>query len=128
MNAEGELLNAYREWHRLALAETKAIQTRNWNLLSDCHTAIKDFQIMVSRLTLQARAEWKRSGCNLADKEKNLHVLVSDLVELTRRNQERLQTSLAVARKQLGELGEAGNNLKRLQRSYGFVATRSQFA
>ena len=32
MNAESELFHAYREWHRLARAETKAIQTRNWKL------------------------------------------------------------------------------------------------
>jgi hypothetical protein len=126
MSAEGELLHAYREWHRLAQAETKAIQTHNWNLLSDCHTAIKDYQIIVGRLTLQTRAEWKRSGCNLAEKEKNLHVLVSDLVDLTRQNQEQLQAAISVARKQLDELGEAGKNLKRLQRSYGFASLRNR--
>lgn len=121
MNAESELLRAYREWRRLAQAETKAIQTRNWNLLTDCHLAIKDFQTHVGGLTQEARAEWRNAGCNLAEKERNLQVLVSDLIDLTRQNQTLLQSTVAAARKQLDELGEAGKNLKRLRRSYGLV-------
>ena len=126
MNAESELLRAYREWHRLAQAETKAIQTRNWSLLTDCHLAIKDYQIMVARLTQEARVEWQRTGCNVAEKEKNLQVLISDLLDITRQNQGRLQTALAKAREQIDQLGEAGKNLKRLQRSYGMVSARSR--
>jgi hypothetical protein len=122
MNAEGELLRIYREWLRLAQAETKAIQTRNWNLLSDCHIAIQDFQALVGDLTREARAEWRRDGFNLDEKEKNLRVLVSELVDLTRHNQKLLQSGLASARKQLGALGESGNNLKLLKRSYGAVS------
>jgi len=126
MNAESELLRAYREWHRLAQAETKAIQTRNWSLLSDCHLAIKDYQLMVARLTQEARAEWQFTGCNVAEKEKNLQVLISDLLDITRQNQGRLQAALAKAREQIDQLGEAGKNLKRLQRSYGMVSARSR--
>lgn len=123
MNAEADLLRAYREWHRLAQAETKAIQTRNWSLLSDCHLAIKDYQALVSRLTQEARFEWRRAGSDLVEKEKNLQVLISSLIDLTRQNQERLQHTLNTTRQQLNQLGEAGTNLKRLQRSYGFAAT-----
>jgi hypothetical protein len=126
MSAETELLRAYREWHRLAQAETKAIQTRNWALLNDCHLAIKDYQILVARLTQEARAEWQRTGCNVGEKEKNLQVLISDLLDVTRQNQGRLQTALARAREQIDQLGEAGKNLKRLQRSYGMASARSR--
>ncbi len=122
MNAESELLRAYRQWHRLALAESKAIQTRNWNLLSDCHLAIKDYQSLVSRLTQEARAEWQRAGCDLTEKEQSLRALVSGLMDVTRENNGRLRAALAAARGQLQQLGEAGANLKRLQRSYGVVA------
>ena len=55
MNAEKELLNAYRDWHRLASAETKAIQTSNWTLLADCQMAITDFQTLTSRLIIEVR-------------------------------------------------------------------------
>jgi hypothetical protein len=126
MNAESELIYAYREWLRLARAETKAIQTRNWDLLSDCHLAIKDFQAHITGLTPEVRAEWQRTGCNAAEKEKNLKVFASELIELTRTNQSLLQATLRNARKQLDHLGEAGRNLKLLQRSYGLVPAWSR--
>ena len=118
MNPENELLRAYHEWHRLAQAETKAIQTRNWDLLTDCHLAIKDFQTHIGKLAQETRSEWRRSGCNLAEKERNLQVLVAGLIDLTRHNQGLLQTTLAAARQQRDRLGETGNNLRLLRRSY----------
>jgi hypothetical protein len=121
MSAEAELINAYREWYRLAEAESKAIQTRNWNLLSDCQTAIKDFQTLVSRLTVESREEWDRTGCNRAEKERHIQVLVGGLIELTRQNQTALLAARHTAQQRLDQLGEAGRNLKRLQRSYGLV-------
>ena len=48
-------------------------------------------------------------------------VLVSDLMEVTRQNQALLQATVARARKQLDGLGEAGRNLKRLRRAYGYI-------
>jgi hypothetical protein len=123
MSAEIELLHAYREWHRLARAETKAIQTRNWDLLADCQLAIKDFQSLVSRLTIQARQEWAGAGCNLAEKEQHVHVFVNGLIEITRQNQSMLQAAKTAAQERLEELGEAGRNLKRMQRSYGSLTS-----
>ena len=55
MNAESNLVQAYHEWHRLADAETKAIQTRNWDFFADCQLATKDFLPLIERLTLAAR-------------------------------------------------------------------------
>ena len=121
MTADIDLLHAYREWRRLAQAEAKAIQTRNWSLLSDCHLAIQDYQSLVGRLTEAARAEWRLAGCNLAEKEQNLRVLVSDLLELTRQNHGRMQATLARTRDNIDQLGEAGKNLRRLRRVYGGV-------
>jgi hypothetical protein len=118
MSAEKELFQTYREWHRLALAETKAIQTRNWNLLADCQTAIKDFQKLASQLTQQARAEWAQAGCNVAEKEQHTRVYVNSLIETTRHNQTLLQTAKEVVREHLNQLGATGRTLKSLQRSY----------
>jgi hypothetical protein len=128
MNAESELLGAYREWRRLVRAECKAIQTRNWSLLSDCHKAIQNYQSLVVKLTRETRDEWRRASCNLAEKERNLRVLVTDLIDLTRQNKEHLQNTLATTRKQLDQLGEVGNNLKQIRRSYGYfpVCSRSR--
>ena len=120
MSAENDLMHAYREWHRLAVAERKAIQCRNWDLLSDCQLAIKDFQAMIARLTLEARAEWQRSGQNRAEKEQNIHVFVNGLIELTQQNQLMLQSARAVAQEHLAGLSEARRNLKLLHHSYQF--------
>lgn len=128
MNAERELLRAYREWRRLAEAETKAIQTRNWHLLTDCHLAIKDFQVRVASLTQETQAEWQRAGFNWEEKTQALRALIADLMNLTRRNHDLLQQMLAIASNQLGQLGEAGKNLKRLRQSYGFNPGRNRAA
>jgi len=126
MSAERELFRTYSEWRRLAQAETKAIQKRNWNLLSDCHLAIRDFQSVVGGLTLEARAEWQQRGCNVAEKEQNLRVIVADLIDLTRQNQNLLQAAMARTRIQLEHLGEAGKNLKRVRSAYGNIPSRSR--
>jgi hypothetical protein len=126
MSAERELLCAYREWHRLALAESKAIHIRNWSLFSDCHQAIQDYQSLVVGLTQEVRAEWRRTGGPLALKENHLRAHVSGLIELTRQNQTRLRAALTAARQQLEYLGEAGKNLKRLHRTYGLAAEPGQ--
>ena len=119
MNAESNLVQAYHEWHRLADAETKAIQTRNWDFFADCQLATKDFLPLIERLTLAARAEWASSGCDLAEKEQQLHVFVHQLIETKQQNQTLLQRAKAAALERLLQLGTAGRNLKRLQRSYG---------
>jgi hypothetical protein len=120
MNAENELFRAYREWRRLALAEAKAIQSRNWSLFSDCHRAIGDFHSLVPGLTRAARAEWQRSGC-LEEKEKNLKVLVAGLMDLTRQNHTQLRQMLAQAQEQRAQLGMASRNLQQLRRAYAQV-------
>jgi len=119
MNAEKELLNAYRDWHRLARAEAKAIQTSNWNLLADCQMAITDFQTLTSRLIIEARKEWEAAGFNPVEKERHLQVYIQELITLTRENQALLQSAKAAAALKLEELSQAGQNIKRLRQSYG---------
>lgn len=123
MSAEHELLNAYREWHRLACAEAKAIRTHNWSLLADCQLAITDFQSLVSRLHTEAQKEWQRDGLDCSIKEHGLQVFAHELLDLTRQNQVLLQQVKDEACLRLDELGEAGHNLQRLQRSYGSAST-----
>jgi hypothetical protein len=125
MNAETELLNAYREWHRLALAEAKAIRTHNWDLLADCQLAIADFQILAGRLMLDARSEWERAGLDVSEKQRHLQVFVHDLIEITRQNQSMLQRAKDEAAAKLDDLAEAGRNIGMLRRSYGSAGITS---
>jgi hypothetical protein len=126
MNAEAELLRAYREWRRLVQAEAKAILTRNWELLADCHRAILNYQGLVPGLTQATRAEWQRAGDDAAPKEHQLRTQVADLIELTRNNHRLLQAALDAGRQQLYRLGEAGKNLRQLRRAYGHFSTGSR--
>jgi hypothetical protein len=119
MNAENELLNAYREWHRLACAEAKAIRTRDWDLLADCQLAIADFQTLTGRLITGARNEWERAGLNPVEKERHVQVYIQGLIELTRNNQLLLQRAKDAATARLGDLNQAGQNIRRLRQSYG---------
>ena len=123
MKAENELLHAYREWHRLARAEAKAISMRNWDLLADCQLAIKDFQTLISRLTLEARHECESAGGDWIERERRIQIFIGELIELTRRNQAALQRAKDEATERLNHLNDAGRNLKMLQRSYGGTAT-----
>lgn len=117
MNAERELFHAYAEWRRIAEAETIAIQSHNWTLLADCQHAIEDFQKHVSRLTLEARDEWRRRGENLEAKEQQVQAVVKELIVITRQNHSLLEAARKSAQSRVNELREAGLNLKRL-RSY----------
>ena len=123
MNAENELLNAYRDWHRLAHAEAKAIRTRNWDLLADCQLAIADFQSLISRLNTEARSEWQNAGLDVAEKERHIQVFIQELIELTRLNQSMLQAAKDEATAHLDELNEAGQNIRRLRNSYGNIGS-----
>lgn len=118
MSAEQALLDAYSEWHRLAEAEGKAILSRDWIFLLECQQALKQFQPLITRLTVDARSEWKKSGADRAAKEKIIHATVWELIELGRRNQMLLQVARAAALAKREQLEQANRNLKRLQVAY----------
>ena len=121
MKAEAELLNAYREWHRLARAEARAISIRNWDLLADCQLAIADFQVLITRLTAEARDGWETAGIDRAEKERHIQVYIQELIALTRQNQVMLQRAKDETCAKLAEIGEVRQNIKRLRRSYAQV-------
>jgi hypothetical protein len=119
MNAEHDLLQAYREWHRLALAEASAIQTRDWDFLAACQSAIQVIQTNIHQLLAQVRQEWQLAGCDLAEKEQQLQICVHQLIQTTQQNQTLLVAAKTIVLERLDQLGEAGRNLKRLRGSYG---------
>jgi hypothetical protein len=118
MSAEQALFDAYREWRRLAKAESKAISLKDWNLLAECQNLLQNIQPVITRLTQEAHDEWEKSGADLEAKKAKLRETVAGLIGLAREN----QLSLRVARELMlakgRQLAEAGRNLKRLQHSY----------
>jgi len=121
MNAERDLLEAYREWRRLAEAEGEAIRTSNWSLCQACQTALKNLRSHITALMPEVRAEWSRTGCDPEAKQRLLDATIHELIHIHRRNQTLLQAVRAVAQTKLRQLGEARLKLKQLRSSYGLT-------
>jgi hypothetical protein len=121
MSAEQALFDAYREWRRITVAAGRAIQRRNWEFLRECQDYIQKLQPQVSRLTLDARQEWKQSRISAAAKEAKILTVISELMELGERNQEWLKAASDAAQTERERLELAGQNLKRVQQSYSIT-------
>jgi hypothetical protein len=121
MNAEKALLDAYQEWHRLVIAEGKAIRSQNWDFSTECRKARQKLQPLVDRLTHEARAQWKQMGADGALKEKKLQVRISELIDLVNHNKLLIQSARGTAKIKREQLNQAGKNLKRLQHAYVFA-------
>ena len=119
MTAEETLLEAYKDWRRLAELETEAIRTRHWILMADCQKRLASLQPIIIRLTADAREEWKKSNADKIAKQNELRAIISGLVELELQNSTLLAAAKDVAQTQLAQLELARTNLKRIQRSYG---------
>jgi hypothetical protein len=118
MNASDELQNAYQEWRRLAKAEGEAIRDSNWSLVADCQNAMQKVQGQVLQWSDEARKEWARLGVEGASREKSVRTLITELIEIERRNNVLLDTVRQAATAQLVELKQAGHTLRQVQRSY----------
>ena len=118
MTGEGQLLEAYQDWRRLAELEGEAIRTRDWSLVADCQKKLSALQSRISRLTNGPREEWRRSGGDLAQKEIHLRQTISSLIELETQNSASLAAAKESARAQLAQAEVIRQNLKRVQRSY----------
>ena len=118
MSAEKALLDAYGEWRRLARAVNKAIRLRNWTLLTECQDVIQKLQPRITRLTHEARNEWRQSKVDLAAGEKKINHAVFELIELVKSNKSMLQAAREAARSQRQQMEQSRQNLKRLQQSY----------
>lgn len=118
MNADRELHEAYREWHRLAEAEGEAIQSCNWSLLAACQKALQHLQERTTNLTAAAKLEWQKLGPASAAREKKFNAVIRELIHLEQRNNALLAAVRENARQRLEQLDQAGRNLKRIEASY----------
>jgi len=120
---EKALFEAYQEWCRLAEREGEGIRTRNWTLVADCQNRLEALQARIIRLTSDARAEWRRTGADFAQKESSLRQTVSSLMELERANSASLSAAKENIRAQLDQLDAVRQNLRRVERTYSSVAS-----
>jgi len=118
MNAEHDLTEAYQEWRGLAETEGEAINAANWILVSACQKALQQLQQRISRLAPAVREEWSKSRTSRAAKEGLLNATIRELIQLEHRNRTLLQAMKEATLVKLDQLGQAGRNLKQIQRSY----------
>jgi hypothetical protein len=120
---ETALLEAYRDWRRLAELEGEGIRAGDWTLVTDCQNRLSALQTRIVRLTGEARKEWRATGADLAEKENTLRDTVSGLMELEMRNSASLAAMKEATRAQMNQLDAARQNLKRVQRCYSPVGS-----
>lgn len=123
MAHEKALFEAYQDWRRLAELEGEGIRTRDWTLVSDCQNRLEALQARIIRLTSDARAEWRRTGADLGQKERKLRETVSGLVELERANSVSLSAAKETTGEQLNQIDSVRQNLKRVERTYSSVGS-----
>lgn len=121
MKAERDLLEAYREWRRLAEAEGEAIRTGNWSLCAACQKALQSLRERITALMPAVRDEWSRPGCDPAAKQQSLDETIRELIRLEQRNKTLLQSIRETAHAKLKQLGDAKLKLRSLRRSYGLT-------
>lgn len=115
MSPEQALLDTYQEWNRLARAGRSAIQTGNWKLLKECQSRVAQFQPVITRLTCVVREEWRQSGQDFMVKERQLHTIISGLMDITRENQALIKRRREATRVKLEECAATGRNLQRIK-------------
>lgn len=114
-----DLLEACREWRRLAEAEGEAIRTRNWDLCSACQKALQDLRDRVTALMPVVRAEWSQSGGDGPARQQSLDDTLRQLIGLERRNLTLLKELRAAGHAEIQQLNQSKIKLKQLRRSYG---------
>jgi hypothetical protein len=118
MSTEKALLDAYAEWRRLARAGGRAIRLRQWGLLLECQQVSQKLQPQITRLTREARNEWRASGADPVAQGEKIQSVVLELIDLVKSNKSMLKAARDAARSERKQLEQASQNLKRLQQSY----------
>jgi len=118
MTSNQALLDACREWHRLARAANTAICRRDWKFLLECQCRTKKIHRFVSNLAQNRPHEQRRPEGEVSAGQKQLHTVVRELAALLESNKKLLQAARAAALLEREKLAQSGRNLKRLQNSY----------
>jgi hypothetical protein len=121
MRAESALLDAYAEWHRLAVASRQAIQSRNWPFVLECQEVILKLQPRISQLSREAVADWQNASVEPLVGRKRIRSLVLELINLLESNNSLIKTVREHARSQYQQRQQASRKLKRLHQSYAVV-------
>ena len=118
MSAKQNLLATYSSWEEWTRREGLAIEEGDWRRLNECQKAKGELQARILLLTQAANVEFVEAAHDAKELERNLSPIIHSLIELERRNAERLADRRRAAGSQLAELDNTSRNLRRVQKSY----------
>lgn len=122
LKAEQDLLQACREWQRLAEAEGEAIRTGNWGLCSACQLALQHLRDRITTLLPLVREEWSRAVSGQANGRQTFSDTLLHLAEIEQKNNTLLHSARNAAQIKMQQLNQAKIKLKQLRRAYGLTA------
>jgi hypothetical protein len=106
-----ELLGLYAEWRDLTGAESVAIRSERWDVVTELQRRKADLQGRVEAVS----GRHLPGSAALAD----LAPLIHELMTLEADNARLMDGKLEVGRQQRADLDRSGSNLRRLRGSYG---------
>lgn len=118
MTADSQLEQAYREWRRLAEAESKAIRAGNWALATDCQTALRQLQSRITLHTQKAQNDIDVPAPERTARAWRFRAVIEDLIRIESENAALMKSARQLAEGQISRLRRAGRTLRRVQQSY----------
>jgi hypothetical protein len=119
MTTTGEQLNeVLAEWHRLAVAEGKAIREGNWSFVSECQRALCQLRPQIEGLTAKNSRQQVFHTTDHSNRKSATRATVLELIELQRNNLQSLQQRRQRLSAYIESLARTGRRLRGLQRSY----------
>ncbi len=119
MSAKTDLLEAYESWRQWSEAEGSAIYRQDWPRVSECQAAKLQLQSLIVRKTELAQNEMAKQGFDWKDLLPKLRGVMNHLMTLETRNSRILDQIREGVLAQKAEIEAVGQNLRRVQRSYG---------
>ena len=118
MSAQTDLYGVYQKWRNWSEVEHQAIDSSDWSLLDACHEAKQRLQKSIIQLTEAAQSEWVDKGLDKNVQEREIRVVVDELIELETRNGRVLADKRESLRSEQAELHDSLKRLRRVQGSY----------
>jgi hypothetical protein len=118
MSAQSDLFQLYEEWRAWTNSEREAIESSDWNRVTECHTAKAELQQRIVRQTQLAQEESKDDQLVRASVDRRVRSVVNELIYLETRNGEFLADRRAQAQTELDALERSGRNLGRIHKQY----------
>ena len=116
MSARDEIEEYYEEWRTLSDAEAPAIQQSKWAQMQQCQSRKAAIQKMIIQRTPAMEQELDVEDA--AENQRELRIVISDLISMERRNGELLAEKRRCMSAEQDGLEKSNRNLSRIRQAY----------